>query len=129
MAVAVAVMVTGCAAWGRARLGGRSLLDTGAPVRVAVLQANIAQQDKWNPSLADAITGRYIEMTRQALARGATFIIWPESSTPFYFEQDMLRGSAIRRLAVEGKATLLIGSDQVEPVRAEPNREKPEERV
>ena len=68
-------------------------------------------------------------MTRQALARGATFIIWPESSTPFYFEQDLLRGSAIRRLAVEGKATLLIGSDQVEPVRAEPNREKPEERV
>ena len=31
-------------------------------------------------------------MTRQALAQGATFIIWPESSTPFYFEQDLLRG-------------------------------------
>ena len=29
----------------------------------------------------------------------------------------------------KGKATLLIGSDQVEPVRAEPSRQKPEERV
>jgi apolipoprotein N-acyltransferase len=128
VAIAVGVVVVACAAWGRARLNDGSLVNNGTPVRVAVLQANIAQEDKWNPSLADRITNRYIDMTRQALARGATFIIWPESSTPFYFEQD-LRGSAIRRLAVEGKATLLVGSDQVEPVRAEPNREKPEERV
>ena len=125
----VAVLVLVCAVWGRARLNESALLSTGTPVRVAVLQANIAQQDKWDPSLADSITRRYLDMTRQALGRGATFIIWPESSTPFYFEQDLLRGSAIRRLAVEGKATLLIGSDQVEPVRAEPGRDKPAERT
>jgi apolipoprotein N-acyltransferase len=129
VAVAVVLVVAACGAWGRVRLNDRSLVNSGEPVRVAVLQANIAQQDKWNPALADGITNRYIDMTRQALARGATFIIWPESSTPFYFEQDLLRGSAIRRLAIEGKATLLLGSDQVEPVRAEQNREKPEERV
>jgi apolipoprotein N-acyltransferase len=129
IAIGVAVFAVACAAWGRMRINDGSLSSAGTPVRVAVLQANIAQEDKWNPSLADRITNRYIDMTRQALARGATFIIWPESSTPFYFEQDLLRGPAIRRLAVEGKATLLIGSDQVEPVRAEPNREKPEERV
>jgi apolipoprotein N-acyltransferase len=125
----VVLLVAGCTLWGRGRLQDASLLSTGAPVRVAVLQANIAQQDKWNPALADAITERYLSMTRQALAQRATFIIWPESSTPFYFEHDLLRGSAIRRLAMEGKATLLIGSDQVEPVRAEPNRQKAEERT
>jgi apolipoprotein N-acyltransferase len=127
--IAVAVLVAVCGAWGRARLGDGKLLLAGEPVRVAVLQANIAQHEKWDPSLADAITSRYIAMTRQALARGATFIIWPESSTPFYFENDLLRGSTIRRLATEGKATLLIGSDQIEPVRAEPGRHKPEERT
>jgi apolipoprotein N-acyltransferase len=127
--VSVGVLVTGCAVWGRSRLHDGSLLAAGEPVRVAVLQANIAQQDKWDPSLADTITNRYLDMTRQALSRGATFIIWPESSTPFYFEQDLLRGSAVRRLAVEGKATLLIGSDQLEPVRAEPGREKAGERT
>jgi apolipoprotein N-acyltransferase len=125
----VAVLVVVCAVWGRARLNESALLSTGTPVRVAVLQANIAQTEKWDPALADSITSRYLDMTRQALGRGATFIIWPESSTPFYFENDLLRGSAIRRLAIEGKATLLIGSDQVEPVRAEPGRQKPEERV
>ena len=38
-------------------------------------------------------------MTRQALGAGATFIIWPESSTPFYFEQDSCAAATIRRLA------------------------------
>ena len=85
-----------------------------------MLQGNIAQDQKWNPAMRDAITGRYIDMTRQALAQGATFIIWPESATPLPFEQD---SSAARRSAGwrrESQATLLIGSDQVEPIKAAP---------
>ena len=126
---AVALFVAGIAVWGQVRLNRSALLTAGDPVRVAVLQGNIAQEDKWNPALADAITERYISMTRQALLGGATFIIWPESATPFLFERDLLRGGAIRRLAREGRATLLVGSDQIEPVRAEPGREKPSSRL
>jgi apolipoprotein N-acyltransferase len=113
----VTALILACTAWGSARLQASDLLRSGEPVRVAVIQGNIAQDEKWNPALADAITDRYIGMTRQALGQGATFIMWPESATPFYFEQDLLRGSAIRRLARDSGATLLIGSDQVEPVR------------
>jgi len=116
VAAGTAAGVAGTVLWGTARLRDSSLLTKGEPVRVAVVQGNILQQDKWNPAMADAITERYIGMTRQAMAQGATFILWPESSTPFYFEQDIVRGGAIRRLAQEGKATLLIGSDQIEPV-------------
>lgn len=111
-----AILVVASAGWGALRLQASSLSSSGEPVRVAVLQGNIAQEDKWDPALRDAITGKYIRMTREALAAGATFIIWPESSTPFYFEHDLIRGGAIRRLASEAGATLLIGSDQVEPV-------------
>jgi apolipoprotein N-acyltransferase len=114
----VAALVVASAVWGQARLRSSPLLTDGSPVRVAVLQGNILQEQKWNPALRDAITNRYIEMTRQALAQGATFVMWPESSTPFYFERDIVRGSAVRRVAREGNATLLVGSDQVEPVRA-----------
>ena len=39
-----------------------------------------------------------------------------------FFEQDILGAAAVRRLAVESGATLLIGSDQVEPVRAAARR-------
>jgi apolipoprotein N-acyltransferase len=116
----VAALVAACALWGQARMNANALVDGGTPIRVAVLQGNIAQEDKWNPALADGITNRYLSMTREALQQGATFILWPESSTPFYFEQDLVRGSAIRRLAREAGATLLIGSDQIEPIRPAP---------
>lgn len=122
-----AALVIGGTAWGAARLQGSALLRSGEPVRVAVLQGNIAQEDKWDPALRDAITGKYLRMTREALAEGATFIIWPESSTPFYFEHDLIRGGAIRRLASEAGATLLIGSDQIEPIaRAEGEKSEPQ---
>ena len=125
----IAALIAVTAIWGRARVQAAPLTSAGDPVRVAVLQANIAQDDKWNPALADAITNRYIDMSRQALAQGATFVIWPESSTPFYFEHDLLRGGTIRRLAREARATFLIGSDQVEPVRPAPGLAAPAERT
>ena len=62
----------------------------------------------------DAIVSRYLEMTRRAIQDGARFIIWPESSLPVYFEEDLVRASGVRRLARDHKVTLLIGSDQVE---------------
>lgn len=125
---AAAALVAGCALWGSARLADSPLLASGAPVRVAVLQGNIAQDDKWDPSLRDTITEKYLAMTRRALAAGATFVMWPESSTPFYFEHDLIRGAAIRRLATEAGATLLVGSDQVGPIRASSPVERPADR-
>ena len=124
---AAAAMVAASVIWGNARLAGSELMQAGTPVTVAVIQGNIAQEDKWNPALRDAITDKYIAMTRTALDRGAKFILWPESSTPFYFEHDLVRGGDIRRLVRDAGATLLIGSDQVEPLQAVAER-KPEAR-
>ncbi|HSC28819.1 MAG TPA: apolipoprotein N-acyltransferase, partial [Vicinamibacterales bacterium] len=116
VAAVVAVLTAGVTLWGQARLATPTLVSEGTPLRVAVLQGNIAQEDKWDPALRDVIMERYLTMTRQAIGRGARFVIWPESSTPFYFEEDLLRGGAIRRLARESGAALLIGSDQLEVV-------------
>jgi apolipoprotein N-acyltransferase len=112
MAGAVALIVIACGVWGRSRIAGGALVSAGDPVRVGVVQGNIQQSDKWNPALRDVIIGRYIMMTRQAIERGATFIIWPESSMPVNFEDDAIRSAPIRRLARESNVTLLIGSDQ-----------------
>ena len=122
------VLVASLAGWGYWRIGAATLLQAGDPVRVAVIQGNIEQEDKWNPELRDAITEKYIAMSRQALGAGATFMMWPESSTPFYFEHDLMRGAAVRRLAQTSGATLLIGSDQVEPVKATNPDQRPESR-
>lgn len=128
VAGSVAALVVVIAVWGSVRLRNPVLTTAGAPVRVAVLQGNIEQSDKWDPALRDVITDRYLAMTRQALAAEATFVLWPESSTPFLFEHDLVRGGAIRRLAREGRMTLLVGSDQVEPVKAVPAADPPDAR-
>jgi apolipoprotein N-acyltransferase len=127
VALALVLVIAG-ALWGSARVRASTLTRAGDPIRVAVLQGNIAQEDKWNPDLMDAITDRYVGMTRQALGDGATFILWPESATPFLLEQDVVRGEAIRRLARQAGATLLIGSDHVEPVMTSAGEAKPSSR-
>jgi apolipoprotein N-acyltransferase len=111
-------LVLACGLWGAARIRAQTIVKGGTPIKVAVLQGNIAQDEKWqdNPATRDAIVNRYLEMTREAIGRGAKFVLWPESATPLPYEQDPTHGEAIRRLAREGKITLLIGSDQVEPV-------------
>ena len=112
--VAPAVCCT--AIWGTLRIRDHALTREGTPVRVAVLQGNIPQEQKWDPAMADAIMDRYIGMTREAIGRNAQFILWPESATPLPYEQDPRRGELVRRLAREAQVTMLIGSDQFEPI-------------
>jgi apolipoprotein N-acyltransferase len=116
----VAVLLVAVSLWGTLRIRRHALTSSGTAVRVAVLQGNILQDQKWDPAMRDAIMERYIAMTREAIGRGAQFIIWPESATPVPYEQDVPRGERIRRLAREAQVTMLIGSDQVEPLRPGP---------
>ncbi len=124
----VAVLVGGVAVWGRARIATGSLVTSGDVLRVGVVQGNILQDEKWNPALRDQIIGRYVSMTRQAVSQGATFVIWPESSLPVYFEED-IRGELVRRLARETGATLLIGGDQIERARPDATLEALDNRL
>ncbi len=111
--VSLAVVVV-VAAWGAARLREGSLVRAGSPLEVALVQGNIAQEQKWDPSRARGILERYVEMTRQAASGGARFIVWPESSLPFYFQEEPSGGDAVRRLAHDTRTFILVGSDQVE---------------
>lgn len=109
---AALVLLTGM--WGNARLRGDRLLREGTGIRVGLIQGNVAQENKWDSARAEAIVRNYVGLTRQAAGRGARFILWPESSTPFFFEEDQAGGDLIRALARETGATLLVGSDQIE---------------
>jgi len=120
VAAGVGVLVLAVGLWGALRIRSGALTSSGVGIRVAVLQGNIPVDQKWDPKLRDAIMERYIGMTREAIGRGAQFILWPESATPAPYEQDVAMGESIRRLAREAHVTLLIGSDQVQLVRPVP---------
>ena len=113
-AVATGVVLAGIGGWGALRVADGSLTRDGAPLQVGLIQGNIAQEDKWNPDEARRIFTTYIAMTRDAVRRGAEFVIWPESSTPFMFEEDAVGGGTVRALARELGVPVLFGSDQAD---------------
>ena len=111
---ALVVVLAGVGGWGAWRVVNGTLTREGTPLRVGLIQGNIAQEDKWNPREARRIFTTYIAMTRDAVKRGAEFVIWPESSTPFMFEEDDIGEESLRALAREVRVPILFGSDQVD---------------
>jgi apolipoprotein N-acyltransferase len=124
----VVALIAALGAWGGWRIRDGALTRAGTPIRVGVVQGNISQDEKWAGALQAAIMNRYIGLSRAALAENARFVLWPESSLPFYFELDPPGVEPIRRLAREGHAAFLIGSDQVEQVRFVAGQPPPEQR-
>ena len=109
----VLILVGVLAAWGSLRVA-RGDLTRGTPARVALVQGNVAQEQKWDPRRAPDIFDSYLRMTRQAIAAGADLVIWPESATPFTFEMEHAAADSIRSLAREARVPILFGSDQIE---------------
>jgi len=108
------VVIVSVGAWGAWRIAEGSLTDDGAPLKIGLVQGNIAQEDKWDRAHARRIFTTHIAMTREAVAKGAQYVLWPESSTPFMFEEDEVGASQIRALAQELRVPILFGSDQLE---------------
>ena len=106
-------IVIGVAVWGSRRVAIAGLTREGEPIRVGLIQGNVAQDEKHDRVHASAIFANYLAMSRRALAEGAEFILWPESSTPFLFGEDAAT-EQIRALARQAKVPMLIGSDQFE---------------
>ena len=100
--------------WGTWRVADGSLTRAGAPIRIGLIQGNVEQKEKWDPKQARRIFTTYIAMTRDAVRRGAQYVIWPESATPFMFEEDASGGQALRGLAREVQVPIQFGSDQME---------------
>jgi apolipoprotein N-acyltransferase len=113
--VTAVVLVAATSLWGALRIREGRLTREGSALKVALIQGNVPQDEKWDPSRAEAIFGRYLRMTRDAAAAGAELIIWPESATPFYFDEDPRSALRVRELVNEIRVPLLFGTDEIEP--------------
>ena len=68
----------------------------GATLTVALIQGNIPQDVKWDPSFQEATIGIYERLTRQAAATGRIdLIVWPESAAPFFVQDEPRLASRI----------------------------------
>jgi len=110
---AAVAMIVAIAAWGSLRLKGSELTRQGDVVRVGLIQGNVEQSEREDPARQPAIFQSYLRMTRQAIGEGAELVLWPESSTPFYFEEDRPGADQVRTLARQAHVPILLGSDQI----------------
>ena len=84
--------------------------ETGAPLRVALVQGNIPQDVKWSPEFQDKTIAIYEHLTREAAKNGVDLVVWPESSVPFFFQDEPVQAARIKQLARELSTSMLIGS-------------------
>ncbi|MCC5856759.1 MAG: apolipoprotein N-acyltransferase [Ectothiorhodospiraceae bacterium] len=80
----------------------------GEPVRIALLQGNVPQDEKWLPENREAIMARYERLTTRFW--GADVIIWPETAVPAFYHQVV--SDYLAPLAAEAEnrgSDLLIG--------------------
>jgi apolipoprotein N-acyltransferase len=67
------------------------------PVRVVLVQGNVAQGQKWDPAMRNAVFDRYLHLTDEgvrAAGPGQSVVVWPETASPFLLDATALQAIA-----------------------------------
>jgi apolipoprotein N-acyltransferase len=91
--------------------------DTRA-VRVAAIQGNVDQGQKWDPARREQILSRYLALSAQAVEAGADWVVWPETAVPGLVENDSALRWVLDEFARRHGVSLLVGGTGVEIDRA-----------
>ena len=83
-------------------------------VPVALIQGNLDQNIKWNPTVQGLTVKRYLDLSKEALhfpeGDRPTLLIWPETCMPFNYELDPVYPWQLREFARSEKITILFGT-------------------
>ena len=83
---ATAILVGAAWVYGDLRIAQIDRLAAHAPkLRVAVIQGNIEQSQKWDPAFQIATIEKYLRLSLSTRPQEPELVVWPESAAPFYF--------------------------------------------
>jgi apolipoprotein N-acyltransferase len=85
-------------------------------IRVGVVQGNIDQKQKWDPSFREKILAIHTRLSHRAAQEKPDLIIWPEAAVPFYFTADLENQSRLLTIIDDLGVDLLFGSPDVRVV-------------
>ena len=68
-------------------LAPRPYAADGPQRQVALVQANIPEQEKWDAAFLNDTMERYATLSTQAAEKHADLIIWPEAAVPFFLSR------------------------------------------
>jgi len=80
---------------------------SGAALKVAAIQGNVAQSTKWDPQQLNAQLALYSDMT--FTAKPVDLIVWPETAVPVLKESAEGFLSVMGKFAADRRATLITG--------------------
>lgn len=87
LGVLTAVMIA-VLAFGTIRIDQLGAERPAGRIRVAMVQGDIPQSIKWDPSFLDTSFNIYAEQTAQAAHHHVDLVIWPEAAAAFFFQPD-----------------------------------------
>lgn len=108
------------AGYGAARLG-QAPASAGS-IKVALVQGNVAQAEKWAPEARNRILAAHLDATRAAAWEGAALVVWPESSVPLPLTSDPTYRTLLQETARSLGVDLLVGSVHYERDPGGPHR-------
>ena len=83
-------------------------------MKVTVVQGDIEQFHKWDPAFQMQVFDVYKQLTADAVAqKKPDLVIWPETATPFYFQDRILVGE-LSDSVKKSNTWLLTGSPSIE---------------
>ncbi|UCD78841.1 MAG: apolipoprotein N-acyltransferase [Desulfobacterales bacterium] len=86
------------------------LTATSPKARVTVIQGNIDQLVKWDPTFQNETIKKYNRLSASVSEQQPDLIVWPESATPFYFLYDIKPTELVFEGIERTKTDYLIGS-------------------
>ena len=92
------------------------IADTGVRIShtpakpVSVVQGNIDQSIKWDPRFQAETIRIYADLSGKAALGSPDLIVWPETATPFFFQQIEEKHGEVVAVARSSKAFLIFGS-------------------
>ena len=97
-------------AYGQWQINQQAMLDRSArSLSLGLIQANIAQDKKWDKTYIDETLSRYTTLSQQT-GKNLDLLIWPEAATPFFFEKELAYQNIILSVLRDSQSPLLFGS-------------------
>ncbi len=78
--------------------------------KIAIVQGNVIQQEKWMPDKWPEIMQRYLRLTQKAQEATPDIIIWPETAFPGYIWERPKEFKRLEAFVKKGKIPLVVGT-------------------
>jgi apolipoprotein N-acyltransferase len=108
--VFAASLFLGALLYGHALLRGDRDPSSTDTIRVAVVQGNIDQSIKWDPRFQEQTLEIYRSLTLSLRAFRPELLVWPETATPFFYQDNRAYAPRVEDLARQMGTALIFGS-------------------